>query len=353
MRSGQHLGPLADVLDARRGGLVGAGREAQLEDLAGRVRLDQLAGRALGDDAALVHHDEAVAELLGLVHVVGRQHERDALLLEPVQAVPQDVAGLRVETGGRLVEEQQLGVVDQRAGDRHPPLHPARQRVDLARGPFRELHEVEQLGRAALALGPREVEVAAVDDQVLGDGQLVVELVGLRHDAEAGPDLAAVRGGLEAEHPQRPGGRRRRAADHPHRRGLAGPVRPEEPERLAAVDLDVDAVDRREVAEPLDELARLDQRFAGHDPRTYRRALPVLVRILVARATEYPDRDELELSGGPGGSGSGRGSRPRGRRRRRRGGCSRSARRWPAARRAGRRCGCRRSRRGRRPRRPG
>ena len=110
---GQGLDALADPIDGRRRRLVRAGFEAQLEHFTCGVRLDELARRSLGDDGASVHHDEAVAELLGLVHVVRRQHERDALLLEPVQPVPQDVASLRVETGGRLVEEQEIGVVDQ------------------------------------------------------------------------------------------------------------------------------------------------------------------------------------------------------------------------------------------------
>ena len=83
-----------------------ARREAQLGDLLRRVRSISSRGRALGDDLRLVHDDEPVAQLLGLVHVVGREDERHAALLEPVQAVPQQVAGLRVEAGRRLVEEQ-------------------------------------------------------------------------------------------------------------------------------------------------------------------------------------------------------------------------------------------------------
>ena len=39
--------------------------------------------------------------------------------------------------------------------------------------------------------------------EVLLDRQLVVELVGLRHDAEPGADLLAVRRRVEAEHAQR------------------------------------------------------------------------------------------------------------------------------------------------------
>ena len=55
---------------------------------------------------------------------------RDPFALEPVQPVPQEVAGLRVEPGGRLVEQQQLGVVDQGPGDGEPPLHAAGERLD-------------------------------------------------------------------------------------------------------------------------------------------------------------------------------------------------------------------------------
>ena len=79
-------------------------REPQLGDLAGGVLLDELARRPLGHDLRLVHDDEPVAQLLRLVHVVGRQDERHALLLEPVEALPEQVARLGVEAGRGLVE---------------------------------------------------------------------------------------------------------------------------------------------------------------------------------------------------------------------------------------------------------
>ena len=52
--------------------------EAQLHDLAGGVSLDELARRALGHDPRLVHDHQPVAQLLGLVHVVGGEDERHA-----------------------------------------------------------------------------------------------------------------------------------------------------------------------------------------------------------------------------------------------------------------------------------
>ena len=207
----------------------------------------------------MVHDDEPVAELLGLVHVVRREHEGHALLLEPEQPVPDHVPRLRVEPGRRLVEQQQVGVVDQRAGDREPPLHAARERLDLVAGALGQLDEVEQLVDPRLQLAPREPEVAAVDEQVLADGQLDVEGVLLRDDAEPGPDLRA----------RRVAGSRPRMRSVPPLTGetqpiirivelLPAPFGPRKPNASPALDVEVDAVDGDEVAEALDEPAGVD-----------------------------------------------------------------------------------------------
>ena len=135
---------------------------------------------------------------------MGRQDERYAPLLQSVQAVPQQVAGLRVEARGWLVEKEQLRLVDQRAGDRQTPLHAPRQRLDLVVLALGELGKVEELVGATAALVSRQAEVAAVQDEVLADGQLRVKRVLLRHDAETRPDLGAVDSGVEAENGQRP-----------------------------------------------------------------------------------------------------------------------------------------------------
>ena len=146
--------------------------------------------RPLGHDQAAVHHHQPVAELLGLVHVVRGDHQRHALLLEPEQPVPQQVPGLRVEAGGRLVEQQQVGVVDQRPGDRQPALHAAGEVVDLGLrllGRAARTRAARRRGSRASALA--DAEVAAVDVEVVADVQLGVEGVLLRADAEPGADL--------------------------------------------------------------------------------------------------------------------------------------------------------------------
>ena len=75
---------------------------------------------------------------------------------------------LGVQPGGRLVQQQQLGVGHDRLGDPDPPAHPARQGADLAAG------QVLQLDRGQGRADP-PVAVGRVV-QLLEDGQVVDEL---------------------------------------------------------------------------------------------------------------------------------------------------------------------------------
>src|SRR5204863_168007 len=77
------------------------------------------------------------------------------------------------------IEEEQLGAVDQRAGDREPLFLPAGQRADAGAALFLELHEREHLVHRVGA----PVEAAEQRDR-LRDRELVAELGVLELDAE-------------------------------------------------------------------------------------------------------------------------------------------------------------------------
>ena len=260
----QDLHALPDPLEGGGVGSVVVGVEAHLHHLTRRVAVDEVARTSLGRDPTLVHDDETVAELLGLVHVVGRDDEGDALPLESEEAVPQDVPGLRVQTGRGLVEEQQLGVVDEAAGDDQPALHAAGEVLDLVGPALAQLGEVEQLSGPLPHLCAAQSEEPPVDPQVLLDGELLVEQVLLRAVADACPDLLPVDGRVETEDAQLAARHRRDARDHPHRRGLPRPVGSEEPERFTLAHLDVDGVDSGEVAELLRQVTRGEEQVIGH-----------------------------------------------------------------------------------------
>ena len=77
--------------------------------------------RAAGDDLAAGDDRDPVGEALGLVHVMGGEEDRLAEVAEAGDQVPRLAPRLGVEAGGRLVEEEQLGVPDQR----HPDVEAA------------------------------------------------------------------------------------------------------------------------------------------------------------------------------------------------------------------------------------
>ena len=81
---------------------------------------DQGGRRPVLEDHSMIHDRHPVAERLGLVHVVRGQHHGPPLGADLPQQVPQVPPGLRVQRPGRLVEEQHLRVVHQRARDRQP-----------------------------------------------------------------------------------------------------------------------------------------------------------------------------------------------------------------------------------------
>ena len=143
------------------------------------------------------------------------------------------------------------------AGDGEPPLHAARQRLHRAVAALLQLGEGEEFVDPFVDDLARHAEVAAVDEQVLVDGQLVVEVVLLGHDPETRPDLGPFGGRVEAEHLQGAAGDRRDRTDHLHGRRLAGSVWSEEAEDFSLAHLEVDSVDSDEVAEGLGEAAGL------------------------------------------------------------------------------------------------
>jgi hypothetical protein len=101
---------------------------------------------------------------------------------------------------------------------------------------------------------------ATVDHQIVEHGELEVERVLLGYQADTAADPRTIGGRIEPEYPEGPGADGRHARDHPHGGGLAGAIGSEEPERLAAGDLEVDPVHGDELVEALGQLARQDQR---------------------------------------------------------------------------------------------
>ena len=67
-----------------------------------------------------VDDDDVVGEALGLLERVGGDHDGAARGPRLAHQVPDVEAGVRVQPGGRLVQEDHLGAPDEGGGERHP-----------------------------------------------------------------------------------------------------------------------------------------------------------------------------------------------------------------------------------------
>ena len=83
-------------------------------------------GGALVERPAGVDEDQPVAHLLELAEVVGRHQHGAARAGQRADQRPHLAHALGVEAVGRLVEDQQVGVAEQRGGDAEPLLHAQR-----------------------------------------------------------------------------------------------------------------------------------------------------------------------------------------------------------------------------------
>ena len=161
---------------------------------------------------------------------------------------PHAPARLRIEARGRLIEEEQVGLIDERAGEREPLLLSAGE-VLVPCVPF--LLEPD-FGQHVVD-GP----APAVESRKEGDrfehGHLLFELRLLELDANALAYLVAGRSPGETEDLYRARIRPLEPFEHFDGRGLAGAVRAKQADTGPPPDDEVDAGNGREVAVALDE----------------------------------------------------------------------------------------------------
>ena len=92
----------------------------------------------------MIHDRHTTTELVRLLHVVRRQHDRLPVAVQLAEDLPQREPALGVKTGRRLVQEQHGRPMEDRSRDHQPLRHAARERIHRRVGPARELELLEQ-----------------------------------------------------------------------------------------------------------------------------------------------------------------------------------------------------------------
>ena len=210
-----------------------------------------LTQRPADDDPAPVDDRDRLAQRLDGLHLVGREDQGLALVTKLEERLPEDRDVDGIEAGERLVHQQDLRIVEDRGDELDLLLVALRQLVGAPVGKVLDAEPVQPVAR----LAARPVRCHAVQR---GEVRELIEHAHPRIEAallgevaprrpRQGPAVGPSPGddaGVGLEDPQ----------DDPHRRRLARPVRAEEPEDLAARDVEREAVEGDDGAESLVKL---------------------------------------------------------------------------------------------------
>ena len=165
-----------------------------------------------------------------------------------------------VERVGRLVEDEQLGTVQQRPGEGEPLLVAEREHLGAPVGEPAEPQQLDDLGDRR-ARRPRE---AALDVEILAHGQVRVGGRGLDEVADAAKAPFAPGCTRLPSTSTSPRGRPDEAEQHADGGRLAGPVPAEKAVDLAAAHVEIEGVDREHVVVALRERACGDGALGAH-----------------------------------------------------------------------------------------
>ncbi|EJT84519.1 hypothetical protein PPS11_21719 [Pseudomonas putida S11] len=204
----------------------------------------QAAGRRLVDvhrradlgDPAQVHDGDALGHGHGLFLVVGHHHAGHANALDDLHQFQLHLrTQFLVQCTHRLVEQQQLGALGQRAGQGHALALAAGQLVRLALGVLGHVHQLEHLGHAGVDLGLGHLVLLQAEGDVLRHGHVREQRVGLEHHVDR-PLVGRHVGDVDAIEEDPPFGRAFEAGQHAQQGGLAGTGAPQKSEDLALAD---------------------------------------------------------------------------------------------------------------------
>ncbi len=292
--------------------------QGHLEPRRPRLRL-QLLRRAAGDDPPVVKDRDLVREVVGLVEVLGGEKHGAAVPDHPADHLPDPEPAGRVETGGRLVEEED-GRRHHHAGrEVEAPAHAAGVPLGLTVGGVAQFQPLQQGGGPLPRRGAPEPAQLADHLEVLPAGEQLVEGGRLGGHPDPPPHLGRLGGDIEARDRRTPLVRMAQGGEDPDRRGLAGAVGPQHAEDRACRDGEVDAGQSDGRAVALDQSLRLDHGPDGHVrppesigarwgwPRLWFRSCGVpSVRLVGDMVTIYRDSSQCKHSPGS----SRRGSQP-------------------------------------------
>lgn len=190
-RSAQPVDQTLQIMQRRQ---VGVGRQTQpvghlqhpwtaQPGAPDEIRIAQQLNRICLSHTTIDHDGDHIRPRQCEVDVMGGQHDRGVLPLQPFHRREQVADTGRVESGGRFVQKQETRTHRDRAGDRCPLALAERQPVYRTVGELGDRQQLQCFADSGRDLGLRKAEIQRTERDVPGDvrgEQLVVRV--LQHE---------------------------------------------------------------------------------------------------------------------------------------------------------------------------
>src|ERR1041384_1323189 len=208
-------------------------------------------------------HD-VIAHPLGLLHDVGREEHRLPAPCQLDDHVLHHLAVHRVEPAEGLVQQDQVGIVQQRADELDLLLHPLGEILHPLHGPVGDAEALQPLPGLLPRRAPRDALRFSEEGEMIAHPHLLVEAALLGEVADARREVAARRLAAEERDPALVG--RQNVEHHPDGGALAGAVGSEQAEDAACRHFHGEIVDRGVTGEALGDALHPDDAAAHANP---------------------------------------------------------------------------------------
>ena len=210
---------------------------------------------AIRHDPALVDDRDPVAALRFFHQVGGEKDGHILLVAQPVKRLPEIDPRPGIEPGGRLVEQEQLGAMEQALGDLDPPLQAAGKCLDQLAGAIAQIEFKQEMIDPRPQRRARQAVEAPLMGEVFAHLQFLVEARRLENHPEPAAQRARVAPEIEPENAGRTACWPNESGKNAEERRLASAVGSEEAEDFARRDPERDLVERDPLAVTMGQLA--------------------------------------------------------------------------------------------------
>src|SRR5208282_2866755 len=212
-------------------------------------------GRAERYQVAFVQDGETVAAF-GFFHQVSGDNDGDALLIaQDLEILPKVAPSTGIETGRRLVEEQNLGMVKQAFGELDATLHSSGKSFHAIGTAVEQSDAGKDLVDAGFKFGPAQTVEVSLMPEVFVGRELGINALGLEDDTDVAAQGPRLADGIEAGDGGAPGRGDHERGENAEQGGFAAAVRPQQTKKLGGANVEGDAVERGAILVTMDKVA--------------------------------------------------------------------------------------------------